>query len=102
MTNHPKDRHVLAVAVAADADLIVTYNLRHFPEQALAPFAVQAQSPDAFLATLFEDVPETIVRAITEQVADLRRPPLTVGQVLDELMKHVPTFAHQIRAHFPE
>ncbi len=30
MTNHPKDRHVLAAAVAARADVVVTVNLRHF------------------------------------------------------------------------
>jgi predicted nucleic acid-binding protein len=30
MTNHPKDRHVLAAAVAAQADVVVTANLRHF------------------------------------------------------------------------
>ena len=37
MTNHPKDRHVLAAAVAADADVIVTLNIRHFPRTACDP-----------------------------------------------------------------
>ncbi len=45
MTNHPKDRHVLAAAVAAGASLIVTHNLGDFPVQALAPYGVIAQSP---------------------------------------------------------
>lgn len=31
MTNHPKDRHVLAVAVAAKATHLVTDNTRDFP-----------------------------------------------------------------------
>jgi predicted nucleic acid-binding protein len=31
MSNDPGDRHVLAAAVHEQADLIVTYNLRHFP-----------------------------------------------------------------------
>ena len=31
MTNHPKDRHVLAAAVGAGVKLIVTYNLKDFP-----------------------------------------------------------------------
>lgn len=31
MRNHPKDRHVLAAAVRANADLIVTFNLKISP-----------------------------------------------------------------------
>ena len=34
LTNDPKDRHVLAAAIACDAPIIVTYNKRHFPEGA--------------------------------------------------------------------
>jgi hypothetical protein len=30
MTNHPKDRHVLAAAVACRADYLVAFNLRDF------------------------------------------------------------------------
>ena len=35
MTNHPKDRHVLATAVRTGAQTIVTFNLKDFPEAAL-------------------------------------------------------------------
>jgi predicted nucleic acid-binding protein len=48
MPNHPKDRHVLAAAVACRATVIVTQNLRDFPSDALEPFNVQVQSADAF------------------------------------------------------
>jgi hypothetical protein len=33
MTNDPKDRHVLATAVAAGSELIVTFNLDDFPAE---------------------------------------------------------------------
>src|SRR4051812_16391042 len=46
LTNHPKDRHVLAAAIEAQASIIVTSNLRDFPNDALAPWNVRAQSPD--------------------------------------------------------
>ena len=50
MTNPPEDRHVLAAAVVANAEVIVTSNLRHFVGAALAPFGAEAWSPDAFLS----------------------------------------------------
>ena len=39
----PNDRHVLAAAIVARADVIVTCNLRHFPEAALDPYDMEAQ-----------------------------------------------------------
>ena len=39
------DRHVLAAALHAGADVIVTFNLRHFPRKTLAPFGVRALAP---------------------------------------------------------
>jgi predicted nucleic acid-binding protein len=37
MTNDPKDRHVLATAVATNAQAIVTLNLKHFSSDACIP-----------------------------------------------------------------
>jgi predicted nucleic acid-binding protein len=38
MTNQAKDRHVLAAAVRARAEIIVTYNRKDFPVESIAPF----------------------------------------------------------------
>lgn len=37
MTNHEKDRHVLAAAVRANAELVVTDNKKDFPLSAVKP-----------------------------------------------------------------
>ncbi len=36
------DRHVLAAAIACNAQVIVTSNLRHFPDADLEPFNIEA------------------------------------------------------------
>lgn len=54
MTNHPKDRHVLAAAARADAAVIVTANLKDFPAAALEPYQIDAVHPDDFLLDQLE------------------------------------------------
>lgn len=98
MENHPKDRHVLAAAVRAGADLIVTSNLRHFPAEALAPFSVSARSPDEFLSDLFRQRPDVILNLLRKQAADLRSPPLTVANVMIQLSREAPTFVAAVGA----
>jgi predicted nucleic acid-binding protein len=77
MPNHEDDRHVLAAAVVADARLIVTNNLRHYPAGVLRPLRVEAISPDVFLTALFDRWPETMTRIVARQAAVLRAPTLT-------------------------
>jgi hypothetical protein len=54
MTNDPKDRHVLAAAIACGADTIVTTNTKDFPPTATAAHGITARSPDEFLVSLLE------------------------------------------------
>lgn len=89
MPNHPKDRHVAACAVVGGANLIVTGNLKDF--KAL-PSGLVAVSPDAFLQRIAEDLPAVMERALALQAARLKRPPLTVGQILGKLALAAPNF----------
>jgi len=99
MTNDPKDRHVLAAAVAAGAQVIVTTNLKHFRAEALAPYAISAQSPDDFLCDLYERSPEGLGQIIRAQARDLVRPPVSVPELLSLLaLQQAPQFAARLRA----
>ena len=60
----PGDRHVLAAAIRGQADVIVTGNLRDFPPDRLAPYALVAQHPDTFVADLFEADPDAVLAAV--------------------------------------
>jgi hypothetical protein len=71
MTNHPGDRHVLAAAVKCRAELIVTYNGRHFPESALKPWRIEARGPSAFLKDLYHLSPGLVIRRLREQAGNI-------------------------------
>lgn len=97
MTNDPKDRHVLAAAVRADAQVIATYNIKDFPAKALAKYDIEAQSPDAFLINLYDMKPNIMEKIIRKQASCLKRLPnpatSPVENVLASLFKVAPSFA---------
>ncbi len=97
MTNHPKDRHVLAAAVAAGAGSIVTSNLRDFPRRSLEPHAIEAQSPDAFLLALYAAHTAELAAIIRRQAAALVNPPVSPERVLDNLAVQAPAVAALLR-----
>ena len=57
------DRHVLAAAIKSSASVIVTYNLKDFPKDALKKHDVEAQHPDDFIMRLFEMKPGVVCTA---------------------------------------
>ena len=81
----PGDRHVLAAAIRANAQAIVTANLKDFPSAALAPYNVEALHPDEFLLGLVDLAPGVMIQVIAEQAAALRNPPHTLAMLLDTL-----------------
>jgi predicted nucleic acid-binding protein len=86
MTNDEKDRHVLAAAVKTPCEVIVTYNLNHFPDASLKPFGIEAKHPDEFLIDLYHLNGEIVVHELHEQGASLRIP-RTINSVLVSLEK---------------
>jgi hypothetical protein len=58
------DCHVLAAAITGRCDVIVTQNLKDFPEAALAPYGIEAQHPDEFLSNHLNLAPGVFCDAI--------------------------------------
>ena len=83
----PNDRHVLAAAIRAEADLIVTNNLRDFPRAILDSYNIEAISPDNFVCRLIQDNPVAVIQATRSHRSRLKRPPKTVDEYLATLEK---------------
>ncbi|MBE7482178.1 MAG: PIN domain-containing protein [Polyangiaceae bacterium] len=81
----PDDRHVLAAAIRAGAQAIVTFNLRDFPHSALEPYGLEAVHPDDFVLDLIDLAPAAIAGVVREQAGSLRNPPRTLPELLDTL-----------------
>jgi predicted nucleic acid-binding protein len=81
----PKDRHVLAAAIKAGAQVIVTANLRHFPATYLAEWDVEARSPDDFILDQI-GIDSRVVFACVQEIANSRQlRPETAADVLSQL-----------------
>lgn len=85
MLPDPDDRHVLAAAIRAGAQCIVTFNLKDFPSDTLAAYNVEAVHPDEFVYDLLDLKPSAVVSAVRAQVAALRNPRSTAPEVLGAL-----------------
>lgn len=81
----PNDRHVLAAAIRGRADVIVTANLRDFPEPIISAFGIEAQHPDEFVLNLLDLAPGIVAAAAQEHRQSLRNPPKTVQEYLETL-----------------
>lgn len=93
LENDPKDRHVLAAAIRGQCPLILTFNLKHFPAEALAPWSVQVSHPQNYLLVLYEMEPKQIVGCLGE-IAGRRS--LEIEDVLIRLGRVLPKFAGRV------
>jgi len=82
------DRHVLAAAIRAHAQAIVTFNLRDFPDHVLERYDMEAKHPDEFVLESIELASAAVIKCLTEQARALRRPPVSIPDLLDTLRRH--------------
>jgi hypothetical protein len=97
MTNHPGDRHVLAAAVVGQTDVIVTDNIRHFPEDACEPYGIEVQTPDEFLSYSFDLAPQVVADIYLQQVDEFHRPTFTLDEALSTLARRLPDLSARLR-----
>lgn len=83
----PDDRHVLAAAIRCNASVIVTFNLRDFPAEALDPFCIEAQHPDEFIDNLMDLDMGVVLKAAQNQRRTLKRPPVNADDLLQTFVK---------------
>lgn len=98
MQNDPKDRHVLAAAVASDAAAVITANLKDFPAEVLAPHGIEAIHPDAFLLDLLDLNEVAVRRAVNAMFAANSKPPKSVETLVEFARRTTPNFVAELLA----
>jgi predicted nucleic acid-binding protein len=83
----PDDCHVLAAAIVGRADVIVTFNLKDFPNSVLHPYDIEAQHPDVFIEHLLDLNKPKVCAAVQEARLALKNPPKTPDEYLAILEK---------------
>src|SRR5215469_16343775 len=73
----PEDRHVLAAAIVGRCDVVVTFNLKDFPPEALEPFGIDVQHPDEFLCNHLNLAPGVFYGCVQKIRLRLKNPAFT-------------------------
>ncbi|MEE9403385.1 MAG: PIN domain-containing protein [Algisphaera sp.] len=79
----PDDRHVLAAAIVSEADTIVTYNLKDFPQPLLSEHGIVAIHPDEFLASQITLRPGPSAAAVRQILNRMTRPQFDTNDLLN-------------------
>lgn len=92
------DRHVLALAIQVEADAIITFNLRDFPNEKCEPYGIEAIHPDAFTTMILDAEPAAVAVVLTAIAGRRARPTMTVDALLGRFAASLPTFVDHARA----
>lgn len=90
------DRHVLAAAVMAQANAIVTQNTKHFPEKCLAKYGVICQTADDFLMNQYDLCPQLVLDKLDDQAAGIGH---TRSLTVANLKSAAPKFCKRLEIH---
>lgn len=94
MTCDPKDRHVLAAAVRGNAEVLVTFNTRDFPDESTLTYDILVVHPDNFLLDQLDLYPGVTISALRIQSRGYKAPEMDIEDLLGRLASAgVPRFA---------
>ena len=83
----PNDRHVLAAAIHGKVDLIITFDLKDFPEKPLAPYRLRSVHPDEFLCDIFDMSPTKVLATLRTMREKRNRPALSARDFIEKLKR---------------
>lgn len=90
---NPKDRHVIAAALAGEASIVVTDDKRLRAETESADLDLVAMSADDFAAHLWELMPDDVDEVINTVVAKRTKRPVTPEELMEALRGSFPAMA---------
>lgn len=91
------DAHVLAAAIKAEAEMIVTYNTKDFPEKILRKYEIEALHPDTFLRVQLELNLSLVLSSVKNIRERLKKPPVSSSDYLTTLSLHLPQTVSVLR-----
>ena len=92
LDNDPKDRHVAATALSADAQAIVTLNVADFESRVLRDAGIDIVTPGALVGRLLDEVPDVVALAVGHMADRWTNPPMTAIEIAG-LLAAYPTVA---------
>lgn len=96
----PKDRHVVAAAIVADAEHIITENIKDFPSASISIYGIEVVTADEFLASTFELYPAPATTALRAMRRNYANPPMNAGEFIFDLqVKGMPKLASLLKQH---
>lgn len=88
---NPKDRHVIAAALASEASIVVTNDKRLRSEAESAGLGLLAMSADGFAGHLWTLMPDDVNETIDTLVAKRTKRPVTAEELMESMHGAFPT-----------
>jgi predicted nucleic acid-binding protein len=90
----PADEPIAHAAIDAQADYLVTLNLKDFPNEKLDPAGLEAISPDQAALIIMQQSPNDVRSVLRKQRAALRQPPIGPDTFMKRIRTHLPQLAN--------